>query len=1294
MLKSYVLGIILVTFFLTCHHALGDVNLIYEADKTSIIVKLDSESPYRITETSCVGSDERSTNCSGLQPCMGYNVTTYLSLKDDDSNLETETTTGVTEIVEHSKDLIYTKYDTPFYWIESITTKEEELNIKWDAENKYCISRLIYEVKNEVTSIINNNVEIKLNPIVVTGLHPCQSYTVNLTAIDSNSEEVECKEEKECLQQADMKYKHPESLSNVSIANETDAILKLTWTNPTDVSCVKNYTIFHKIVGSIDWVTEEIKDQIATEYLLYGLYGCENYLVDVLLNIDLKNFDESLLDTALEFQAPVIVPNDPLVLSLGDQEVSADKTITVSLHWEQPKNHSKCVKFYIVEITSLEDDETKTIELDSTETSIEFVNLYPCSGYDFLVTPHTENDTGVGARFNTILKEVQPDQVENIQYTPLPHTFNLTWETPRITKNCIVQYRITGWATNDPTNNEYKFGESTKDTTFLARNLISCQAYTIQIIPEGPSKADGKPYQVQLEAMPTKEEAVALESKISTHSIELIVKSTDQTTLCPVLFVKFSCIAAFQDNDIPHKGAEVIQQALKTALWSGTVQPLSPYTEYLCQGSIFNSGGWANSVERKLTTAFYFPSEPRNVTANYFLPNSLNYTWDIPRYPNGIISIYNMVFKDLGPAYFRPEGCPDTSEPDRNIQQDARSRSFTSLKPFNKYSFQVCASNSMIGEYSDVLITSTAPDVPSPAEGIRIIVFDPDNNATEYSAKVEVSWNIPCDSNGEIKMFDVRFSGKRKGNVSALPHEFKRLVCPDGSIPESEVCDHEKPRENGKISIVESNLYPDYNYTVAIQILNYQVDQPSVTRLEEFTSKAGLPETPEFKIKEITKTDVPSSTATVVLEVENLNDQNGLIERSALLVSQIGCDDEEVINRKDTDYISDDNPYPKPLSWSDVAHADCVQQYQTTNEEWNIVGVDGRDGSSDQKLVQYTIGTDKCAIDKEEYCNGPLKPSTYYNVTLRIFTRNSYRDIHVKDFSTESLIRLYVIVFSILGCLLVAFFGGFMYLWITKQQIWRKDSINHEDQTGDISLKNFELHYYHISNRDKLQREFKELQVVAVDLSVTASRLNENRNRYSNIFPYDKNRVILDIDTDGSDYINASFINGYRRRKEYIATQGPKLDTAIDFWRMVLQHNVKVIAMVTQIKEGDIIKCHRYFPMGQMKYMKFGNHITVMLTSETSDDMLERREFSVKHSGDGYSRNVVHYYFKKWPDHDCPADPEDLINFIKKIKSEKKSSHSPIVVHCRWVFFKFYLLIINKYFFQRWCWQNRHFDRP
>lgn len=199
----------------------------------------------------------------------------------------------------------------------------------------------------------------------------------------------------------------------------------------------------------------------------------------------------------------------------------------------------------------------------------------------------------------------EPEQVESIQYTPFPHKFNLTWEAPRITKNCIEQYRVKGWATHDPTNPDRKFDQTTKATTFLAEKLISCLAYTIQIIPEGRSKAEGELYEAYLEAMPTEEKDVTLESKISTHSIELIVKSTDQTALCTVMFVKFNCKAAFMDNDIPHKGAEIIQQAHKTAVWSATVQPLSPYTEYICQGSIYNAGGWANSTKRKLTTDIY-----------------------------------------------------------------------------------------------------------------------------------------------------------------------------------------------------------------------------------------------------------------------------------------------------------------------------------------------------------------------------------------------------------------------------------------------------------------------------------------------------------------------------------------------------------------------------------------------------------------------------------------------------------------------------------------------------------------
>ena len=72
-----------------------------------------------------------------------------------------------------------------------------------------------------------------------------------------------------------------------------------------------------------------------------------------------------------------------------------------------------------------------------------------------------------------------------------------------------------------------------------------------------------------------------------------------------------------------------------------------------------------------------------------------------------------------------------------------------------------------------------------------------------------------------------------------------------------------------------------------------------------------------------------------------------------------------------------------------------------------------------------------------------------------------------------------------------------------------------------------------------LSEEYKELSRIckAVNHSKSASLLPENRmkNRYEHAVPYDHSRVKLDsIDgIPGSDYINANYIPGTRRRDAY-----------------------------------------------------------------------------------------------------------------------------------------------------------------
>lgn len=108
--------------------------------------------------------------------------------------------------------------------------------------------------------------------------------------------------------------------------------------------------------------------------------------------------------------------------------------------------------------------------------------------------------------------------------------------------------------------------------------------------------------------------------------------------------------------------------------------------------------------------------------------------------------------------------------------------------------------------------------------------------------------------------------------------------------------------------------------------------------------------------------------------------------------------------------------------------------------------------------------------------------------------------------------------------------------------------------------------------------------------------VNKPKNRYANVIAYDHSRVVLQLidNIQGSDYINANFCDGYRKRNAYIATQGPLPETFCDFWRMCWEQNSGTIVMMTRLEERTRIKCDQYWPSRISAPEKYGSvHVTL-----------------------------------------------------------------------------------------------------
>ncbi|KAK2825912.1 hypothetical protein Q5P01_020126 [Channa striata] len=258
-----------------------------------------------------------------------------------------------------------------------------------------------------------------------------------------------------------------------------------------------------------------------------------------------------------------------------------------------------------------------------------------------------------------------------------------------------------------------------------------------------------------------------------------------------------------------------------------------------------------------------------------------------------------------------------------------------------------------------------------------------------------------------------------------------------------------------------------------------------------------------------------------------------------------------------------------------------------------------------------------------------------------------------------------------MGPLKVAKLNG---LSVSRQPMQDKVKDEPEHASNDERCKVLEQHM----ERGELLKEYEKIpRRPGGDCSIAQLPESGDKNRFQDVLPYDKNRVeLVPTKENNTGYINASYVRLTLGGQEwnYIATQGPMSNTCQDFWQMVWEQGVSIIAMVTAEEEGHREKSYRYWPrLGSRHNTVTYGRFKITTRFRTESGCYATTGLKIKHLLTGQERTVWHLQYTDWPDHGCPEDLKGFLTYLEEIQSvrrhinsisDPKNTNLPVLVHC------------------------------
>lgn len=86
-------------------------------------------------------------------------------------------------------------------------------------------------------------------------------------------------------------------------------------------------------------------------------------------------------------------------------------------------------------------------------------------------------------------------------------------------------------------------------------------------------------------------------------------------------------------------------------------------------------------------------------------------------------------------------------------------------------------------------------------------------------------------------------------------------------------------------------------------------------------------------------------------------------------------------------------------------------------------------------------------------------------------------------------------------------------------------------------------------------------------------------------------------------------LQGFDRSMTFVVTQDPLDTTVVDFWRMIVEHGVSTIVMLSELGCSPTqTKCHPYWPVNSELICEY---VKVKFVKEEANDFYIRRDFEI-----------------------------------------------------------------------------------